>query len=272
LKLEKNKILFKENDDGNYFYLVRSGILELEVKNQKIKLFEEWDCFGELALIQKCKRSGTVKCLTDVKLFVLDGNSFRGKVKNVNSQKLREKFFFIDMIPMIKYLDNNKKTNLARLINSVEFPKDTKIIEEGELGDRMYIIKEGTVSCRIKNNEVRKLYAKDFFGHNSILIECKRSLDVIAYSDVVCYAFSKKNLNEALGENYKDIILFSIFRAAIISSKFFSELFNENIFEKMYELFEIKIYKNEEIIYNKNNNNKKIVIIIEGNMVEVKKN
>jgi cGMP-dependent protein kinase len=268
--MEKDKILFRENDDGNYFYLVRSGILELEIKEQKIKKFDEWDYFGELALIQKCKRSGTVKCLTDVKLFVLDGHSFREKIKNVNSKKLRDKFFFIDMIPMIKFLDNNKKTNLARLINLVEFKKDEKIIEEGELGDRMYIIKEGTVSCRIKSNEIRKLYTNDFFGHNSILIECKRSLDVIAYTDCVCYEFSKENLNEALGKNYKEIILFSIFREAILSSKFFSEIFSENVLEKMFELFKINVYKNEDVIYKKDDKRKKILILIEGNMVNVK--
>ena len=85
IKMEKDKILFSENDDGNYFYLVRSGTLELQIKDKVIKKFQEWDCFGELALIQKCKRSGTVKCLTDVKLFVLDGHSFREKIKNVNS-------------------------------------------------------------------------------------------------------------------------------------------------------------------------------------------
>jgi len=222
-----------------------------------------------LALVQKCKRSGTVKCLTNVELFVLDGQVFRDLVKNINQNKLKDKIFFIDMIPMIKCLDNIQKTNLAKLINSVEFEENKKIIKEGDIGDRMYIIKDGIVSCKLKDKEIRQLSEKDFFGHNSILIECKRSLDVIAVGKVVCYEFSKNVLKEALGESYKEIILFSIFKDCIKTNNFFSEIFNEGQLEKMFDLFELKVYKNHEIIYQPNNKFKKIVILIEGNIVNV---
>lgn len=173
------------------------------------------------------------------------------------------------MIPMIKCLDNIKKINLARLINLVYFKKDEKIISEGEIGDRMYIIKEGVVSCKKGEKEIRKLYDKDFFGHNSIIIECKRSLDVIAHNNVICYEFSLSTLVEALGNNYKEVILFAIFREAVINNSFFSEIFNESLLEKMVELFEMKVYKNNDVIYKKNMKNKKIIILLEGNMIEV---
>jgi cGMP-dependent protein kinase len=267
LTMEKNEILFKENDDGNFFYLIKNGNLSLQVKGEVIKTFEDWNYFGELALMHKCKRSGTVKCLTDCEIFVLDGKIYREKIKSFNSQILKDKLFFINMIPMIKCLDNIKKINLARLINLIYFKKDEKIIKEGDIGDRMYIIKEGIVSCRKGINEIRKLYEKDFFGHNSIIIECKRSLDVIALSNVICYEFSLNTLRKALGVNYKDVILYAIFREAIINNSFFSEIFSESIFEKMFEFFEMKIYKNSDIIYEKNSNNKKIVILLEGNIV-----
>lgn len=270
--LEKDRILFQENDEGKYFYIVKSGILELTIKGERKKLFKEWDCFGELALMQKCKRSGTVKCITEVELFVLDGQVFRDLVKSINTNKLKDKIFFIDMIPMIKCLDNIQKTNLARLINLVEFEDQEKIIREGDIGDRMYIIKDGVVSCRARNKEIRKLYSKDFFGHNSILIECKRSLDVISIGKVSCYEFSKATLKEALGDSYKDIILFSIFRECVLANKFFSEIFNESHFEKMFELFELKVYKNLEIIYHLNSKVKKVLILIEGNIVNVSNN
>ena len=267
--MEKGRVLFQENDDGKYFYIVKSGILELVIKDERKKLFKEWDCFGELALLQKCKRTGTVRCVSEVELFVLDGHVFRELVKSINQNKLKEKLFFIDMIPMIRSLDNIQKTNLARLINLVEFEDQEKIITEGDMGDRMYIIKEGIVSCRYKNKEIRKLYSKDFFGHNSILIECKRSLDVIAIGKVSCYEFSKSTLIEALGSMYKETILFSIFKECLIKNKFFSEIFNESQFERMFEYFELRIYKNQEVIYQSGIKNRKIVILIEGNIINV---
>lgn len=267
--MDKNRVLFQENDDGKYFYIVKNGILELVINGERKKLFKEWDCFGELALLQKCKRTGTVRCITEVDLFVLDGVAFRDIVKSINNNKLKDKIYFIDMIPMIKCLDNIQKTNLAKLISLVEFEDQEKIIKEGDLGDRMYIIKDGVVSCRTKYKEVRKLYGKDFFGHNSILIDCKRSLDVISVGKTACYEFSRNTLKETLGENYKDVILFSIFKEAVQRNKFFSEIFSESQFEKMFELFQLKIYKNQEVIYEENSKNKKIVLLVEGNIMNV---
>jgi len=267
--MDKGRVLFQENDDGKYFYIVKSGILELIIKGERKKLFNEWDCFGELALLQKCKRTGTVKCVTEVQLFVLDGQVFRDLVKSINQNKLKDKLFFINMIPMIRSLENIQKTNLARLINLVSFEDQDKIICEGDVGDRMYIIKEGIVSCRSKNKEIRKLYAKDFFGHNSILIECKRSLDVISIGKTTCYEFSKNTLIEAIGPTYKETILFSIFKECLLRNKFFSEIFNENQFERMFEYFELRIYKNQEVVYQKGVKNRKIVILIEGNIINV---
>lgn len=269
--MEKDKVLFQENEDGKYFYIVKSGVLELLIKNERKKLFNEWDSFGELALMQKCKRSGTVRCLTNVELFVLEGQLFRDIVKNLTSTKLKDKILFIDMIPMVKSLDNIQKTNLAKLITLKDFADAEKIIKEGDVGDGFYIVKDGCVSCQSKAKEIRQLYSKDFFGHNSILIECRRTLDVIAVGKVSCYEFSKATLKEALGETYKEIILFSIFKECVLRNKFFSEIFNEAQVEKIFGLFEMKIYKNKDVIYDYQGNAKakKIVILIEGNIVKV---
>lgn len=267
--LERDKVLFQEDDDGKYFYIVKSGVLELLIKKERKKIFKEWDCFGELALMQKSKRSGTVRCITDVELFILEGQVFRDIVKNLSADKLKDKISFIDMIPMVRSLGNIQKTNLAKLITLREFQDAEKIIKEGEIGDGFYIIKDGCVSCQAKGKEIRKLCTKDYFGHNSILIECRRSLDVIAVGNVSCYEISKATLKEALGDSYKEIILFSIFKECVSSNKFFSEIFNETQVEKIFDLFEMKIYKNQDIIYPINAKAKKILVLIEGNIVKV---
>ena len=61
-------------------------------------------------------------------------------------------------------------------IKKREFPANIKIIKKGEVGDTLYIIKEGIVSCRIGVKEIRKLSNNDYFGENAILIEVKRVL------------------------------------------------------------------------------------------------
>jgi cGMP-dependent protein kinase len=263
-------VLFREGEEGNFFYIVKSGKLELTIKGEKKKAINEWECFGELALLQLCRRSGTVKCLTEAKVYLLDGCVFRDLIKRINTIRLHERYTFIEMIPIIKYLDQVQKTNLAESIQLVEFVDREKIINEGDNGDNMYIIKEGIVSCRMKSKEIRRLYTSDFFGQNALFTEGKRTLDVVSFGRSVCYEFTKKTFIEVLGENYKDIILQSVFMNHMTNNTFFSEMFIESQLQNLYKSFSLRSYKQNEVIFEKDaSKNKKIVIILEGNLVNV---
>jgi cGMP-dependent protein kinase len=271
-RLAKDQVLFREGEEGNFFYIVKSGKLELTINNgeHKKKAINEWECFGELALLQLCRRTGTVKCLTDARVYLLDGSVFRELIKRINTVRLQDRYSFIEMIPIIKYLDQVQKTNLAEHISLVEFSDRERIINEGESGDNMYIIKEGIVSCRMKSKEIRRLYTRDYFGQNAIFTDGKRTLDVISFGKSVCYEFSRKMFIEALGESYKDIILQSIFMNQMVNSSFFSEMFIESQLQSLYKSFSLKSYNQNEVVFpTQAAQNKKVVIIIEGNIINV---
>ena len=48
-----------------------------------------------------------------------------------------------------------------------------------EIGDSLYIIKEGTVFIRNEIKEIRKLHQYDYFWQNAILINTKRMMDIV---------------------------------------------------------------------------------------------
>ena len=96
-----------------------------------------------------------------------------------------------------------------------EFPPNSRIITEGEKGDKLYIIKEGIVSCRIGPKEIRRLSNNEYFGQNSILIDVRRSANIIALQHTICYELSKYDLKEALTNEYIDVILFCFFKNAV---------------------------------------------------------
>jgi cGMP-dependent protein kinase len=159
---------------------------------------------------------------------------------------------------------------LAESINQIEFSDKEKIICEGDIGENMYIIKEGAVSCRNKTKEIRKLYAKDYLGQNALFTEGRRTLDVISVGRTVCFEFTTKAFKEALGDSYKETILFSIYMNHVTSSNFMSETFTESQLNDMFKVFNLKIYKSDDIVYiNNNKQNKKLLIIIEGNLANV---
>jgi cGMP-dependent protein kinase len=269
-QLAKDTVLFEENEEGNYFYIVKKGQFQLYIKNEPKKVFNTWDCFGELSLLHKSKRTGTVRSLTDAEVYVLDGESFRELISSITNKRLKNILFFLDMVPMFRSLDNIQKSNIASMVQEIEFESQEKIISEGELGNKIYIIKDGVVSCRIRSKEIRKLYSRDCFGQNSLLIDNRRSLDVYSQGKTVLYELSKSALEEALGVNYKDVILHSIFQDCIRKNPYFSDLFMESQLEKFFKIFNFKIYKNNDVVYLKEQKlNKKVIIIIEGNLVNV---
>ena len=59
---------------------------------------------------------------------------------------------------------------MAQKLKKKECPPNTKIIKKGEVGETLYIIKEGIVSCRIGVKEIRKLSKNEYFGQNAIII------------------------------------------------------------------------------------------------------
>lgn len=270
-QLEQGRYLYEEGDNGNYFYILKNGVLEVTVNDVRKGIYQDWDCFGELALLQKCKRTETVQCLTTASVFILDGESFRDLLTKMNSAKIKDRLVFLDLIPTFNGLSGLERHNIAEYMDLVEFEFGDAVINEGDSGDKLYIIKEGCVSCRYRGREIRKLYEREYFGENSIILETKRSLDVIALKRTLCYELSKASFEEAFGPAYKDVILLSSFKNYVNKNKFYKDMFIESQVEKIYKCFALRVYKNSEVVYDKNKNtNKKIVVLIEGNLIKEK--
>ena len=268
----KNKIIYKEGEEGNFFYVISKGKIEATEKNKFKKKYKEWDCFGELSLITQQKREETVKCLEDVELFSFDGIAFRDTQKRMNEQILKERFDFLNNIFIFKCLDSISKYNVAQRVILKIFNEGNQIIKMGEEGETLYIIKEGLVSCRIGDNEVRQLKVHDYFGLNAILINAKRGMDIFALEKTTCFELSEDELIEALGQNYIDILLFCFFKNCIEQCENLKIIFPDILIDDLFKLFITGIYSKDEKIYDENNtltykkNPKRIIFVIEGSI------
>ena len=89
-------------------------------------------------------------------------------------------------------MDNISKYNVAEKQNLKVFIQNEKIIKMGEIGDSLYIIKEGIVSIRIGIKEIRQLKQYDYFGQNAILINTKRMMDVKEKKSLKIFYENKK--------------------------------------------------------------------------------
>ena len=268
----KGTTVYEEGDEGNFFYIIASGSVEAIEKGKFKKKYSKWECFGELSLITQNKREETIKCLEDVVVFTIDGVSFRDIQMRINEKRLKERFNFLNTISIFESLDNISKYNVAQKIKLKEFPENTQIIHRGDVGDTLYIIKDGMVSCRIGIKEVRKLGNNDYFGQNAILIDVKRGLDIFSIQKTLCYELSRNDLKDALGKDYVDVILFCFFKSCVEKSDYLKIIFNESKMQEIFKSFTIKIYSKDEKIYQPINpdklksNNKKMIAIVDGSL------
>lgn len=263
--------LFKEGDPGNFFYIVKEGELELYFNSNEVKILRKGDSFGELALIHKNLRSGTIKSLTDVEVYCLEGNLFKEIILKMNNIDLKERIFFLSQNPIFRFLDPNQTHDIARNMLKCEF-NSGQVISETDINDSLYIVLDGSVNCFYKNsNQIVKAKSKDSIGIASLLFSVPKPFLIVSESYSKCYQITKGLLIDTLGENYLNLILQSISKDAISKTKMIKILALEEYFSKVFKIFTLKYYEKSDVIFTNNNDDtmKKILIIIDGTITNV---
>ena len=277
LSLPKDKTVYDLNDEGNFFYIIAKGKVSVNFQETETNVLTKWHTFGEISLFTDKKREEVITTKEDTELFIIDGESFRDIQKRNNEMVLKERYNFLNNIFLFECLDKISKYNVAQKMQKKEFPPNSKIITEGEKGDKLYIIKEGIVSCRIGPKEIRRLSNNEYFGQNSILIDVKRSANIIALQKTTCYELSKYDLKEALTKDYIDVILFCFFKNAIDKNNNLKNIILESHLHGVFNCFSIQQYSKHEHLYDQKNKksiksqNKKLVLLIEGSLFNKEK-
>ena len=272
----KGMKIYDIDDTSNYFFIINKGNVELSQKdnnngvphknneeqqqnNANIKkLFGPWEFFGEISFYNGKQRHEIMIAQENCELYAIDSESFRELIKRNNEIILKEKYNFLNNISIFESLDKISKYNVAQKLKKKEFPANTKIIKKGEVGDTLYIIKEGIVSCRIGVKEIRKLSNNEYFGQNAILIEVKRGADIITLQKCICYEISKNDLKEALSDDYNEVILFCFFNYCINNNAYMKQIIIDSLINNIFRCFSIKQYNKKEHICN--------IIIVSGSI------
>ena len=292
----KGAKIYEANDLSNFFYIINKGRVKLiksessnhlpshsinedanknkENNINKKNIFGPGESFGEISFYNGKKRHETMIAEENVELYVIDSEDSREFLKRNNEIILKEKYNFLNNISIFESLDKISKYNVAQKLKKKEFPANTKIIKRGEVGETLYIIKEGIVSCRIGVKEIRKLSNNEYFGQNAILIEVKRGADIITMNRCICYEITKNDLKEALSDDYIDVILFCFFNYCINNNTYMKQIIIDSLINNIYRCFSINQYSKNEHIYNSKGSNelkrnkKRLIIVVEGSIYQ----
>ena len=264
-KVKEGITLFTEGQIGNYWYIVHEGKLEMYMNGKLKKEMTRGASFGEYALINNAPRITTVKTITECQLWVMKREVFRKIIDFIFQLNYNENKKFLDSINLP--LEDSFKTILANNLLQEKHKTGDYICKEGDLGNCMYIIKEGEVNC-IKNDQIiRTLKKGDNFGQKAILEETKRSLDVVAKTNCVICSISVDFFKNQLGANYKEQLYFSFINLAFQNSKYFNKILTKMLL-KVFSFFKYKNYGKHQVIFQKGDIlEKKIYIVLEGSII-----
>ena len=94
-------------------------------------------------------------------------------------------------IPFFRILSDDKIEFLQNNLRVEKFQNGKKIINQGDIGDKLFIIKQGRVDFFVNSRYIRSLNDGEEFGARSLILTSdKRSATAIANGEVYCYTLT----------------------------------------------------------------------------------
>ncbi|VVC86733.1 unnamed protein product, partial [Leptidea sinapis] len=136
--------VIQQGDEGDNFYIIDSGEVEVLVNGEVVTTIGEGGSFGELALIYGTPRAATVRARTPLKLWGLDRDSYRRILMGSTIRKRRMYDEFLSRVSILESLEKWERLTVADALEPASFNDGEIIVRQGEPGNDFYIIVEGT--------------------------------------------------------------------------------------------------------------------------------
>ena len=125
--------------DGNEIHpleLIDPGFVE-------IARLEAGGSFGELALLDGKPRMTTIKCLKRAHFLILSKKEYNKSLEDIKIQKKNILVSYIKKIPLFSKLSRTYLGKLSDNTKELKVTKDYVLFREGDIADRVYIVKDG---------------------------------------------------------------------------------------------------------------------------------
>ena len=150
----------------------------------------------------------------DCILAEIDFNKFKETVGgDLNeAQTKSNQLASFENVPMFRILSDDKIEFLQNHLQVEKFANGKKIITQGEVGDKLFIIKKGRVDFFVNSRYIRSLNDGEEFGEKSLILSTeKRSATAIANGEVTCYTLTAEVFKSILEPNLYEYFTNKIF-------------------------------------------------------------
>lgn len=215
-------MICREGEVGDAIFIISHGQVEVfRLNNQGNKihlaLLQEGDFFGEFAFFTNSRRRASVFAKMDTEILEISKEAMEEVIREFPSvAQVLLKFYkerILDTLlatsTIFSSLPKEERNRLLPHFILEEYPPRAIILEEGTLGDSLFIIKKGEVEVYTRNQKgevvpLAKLKEGDFFGEISLITGRPRNASVRALQPTELLRLAKENFIKII-ENHPQI-------------------------------------------------------------------
>ena len=206
---ENNDILIERNKNvKKKFYVLLTGNL-INGKTGEI-LATRTQLFGDALIKSNHFSEYDIICQGQCRTVEFEWDEIVPKLNlKIEKKKILSLFNRINQLKKISLFhetSENRLINICIMMKKEKFKKGDKIFSEGEMGEKLYLIKKGKVKVFKDLKFVRELCEGNCFGEVSLLVNEPRSATIIAESDVCLFSLTKDDFNSIIDKRMLDYL------------------------------------------------------------------
>jgi NTE family protein len=193
VSFEQGDVVCEAGEEGDAFYVVRSGELEVWGGAHGRELLDTIGpsgCFGEDSLVLGAPRNATVKAAGPVRLLALERHAFERfflrkpkAVAYLTEARRRRRAAAFNQISLFKLVDPDALEDVRDEFVEQTFRKGEAVCRAGESSTTFYVVLNGALdvwSAAEPPAKLARLGAGDFFGELAVILGEKRAATVVA--------------------------------------------------------------------------------------------
>lgn len=135
-----------------------------------------------------------------------------GRTAEVLSGKHEVYESFLKDVDVFKTFDASEISQVAAVLEPMEFEMGQNVVTQGDQGDAVYIIEDGEAIAVKDGVPLMKYKPRMYFGEQALVYECPRAADVRASTKILRVAkLTRKNFHKLLGK-HEQVIAEYLFR------------------------------------------------------------
>jgi len=200
---QPSEVIFEKGEIGDTFYVVEDGELRIydEHGTEYARVFKG-SCFGELALLTSDARTASVQGVTGGKLLCLHRDDFNRTLGKLEEIRLMWRMEALLRVPVLRALNHTQLLRLAQNLEQELYDEGEFIVQQGEIGDKLYIVESGLVAVLDEHgHEIRRLGGGSYFGEIALFYNTRRAASVQA----LCYMSVLSLVGEKAAETLEPV-------------------------------------------------------------------